>query len=63
MNFNDFAQKHLGAGGKLTHEKKVLVIVGFLAMLELVKRGAIKVTQEGKNIEMETEVVGLPNYA
>ncbi|MBX4199977.1 segregation/condensation protein A [Candidatus Parcubacteria bacterium] len=63
MSFNDFASKHLGATGKLTQEKKVAVIVGFLAMLELVKRGAIKVTQEGKNIEMETETVGIPNYA
>ncbi len=53
-----------GTGGALTHEKKVSIIVGFLAMLELVKRGAIKVTQEGRGeIEIESEMVGLPNYS
>ncbi len=49
--------------GELTHEKKVSIIVGFLAMLELVKRGAIKVSQEGRGeIHMETESIGLPHY-
>ena len=39
-------------------------IVYFLAMLELVKRGAIKVSQEdGGEIEIESESVNLPNYA
>jgi segregation and condensation protein A len=52
-----------GAKGQLTHEKKVSVIVGFLAMLELVKRGAIRVTQEGDgDIEIESELVGTPTY-
>ncbi len=52
-----------GHKGQLTHEKKVSVIVGFLAMLELVKRGAIRVTQEsGGDIQIETEQVGLPQY-
>lgn len=55
MKFNDFYRGELGAEGKLTYEKKVSIIVGFLAMLELVKRGAIRVTQEGKEIEMEHE--------
>jgi segregation and condensation protein A len=50
--------------GKLTYEKKVSIIVGFLAMLELVKRGAIRVTQEGQGeIEIESESVKIPNYA
>jgi len=63
MNFTEF-KNQLGANGKLTEEKKVMVIVGFLAMLELVKRGAIKVTQDSEGeIEMETESVSLPNYA
>lgn len=63
MNFTEF-KNQLGANGKLTQEKKVMVIVGFLAMLELVKRGAIKVTQDSKGeIEMETESVNIPNYA
>lgn len=56
-----FSQFH-GGKGELTHEKKVSIIVGFLAMLELVKRGAIRVTQEAGEIEMETESVGIPNY-
>ena len=60
LSFKDF----YGARGALTPEKKVSIIVGFLAMLELVKRGAIKVTQEsGGEIHMETEAVGLPNYS
>ncbi len=53
-----------GAKGALTPEKKVSIIVGFLAMLELVKRGAIRVSQEeGGEIHMETEMVNTPNYA
>lgn len=60
MSFRDFH----GTKGALTREKKVSVIVGFLAMLELVKRGAIKVSQEGKGeIEIQSETVGTPNYA
>ena len=39
-------------------------IIGFLAMLELVKRGAIRVTQKGRgDIEMENESVNTPIYA
>lgn len=52
-----------GAKGQMTYEKKVSVIVGFLAMLELVKRGAIRVSQEGRGaIEIESELVGTPSY-
>ncbi len=52
MNFKEFAGKD-----------KVSIIVGFLAMLELVKRGVIRVEQEGRGeIAMETEKVGLPQY-
>jgi segregation and condensation protein A len=61
-NFTDFIGTDLRASGELTHEKKVSIIVGFLAMLELVKRGAIRVSQEGGEIEMETEGVRLPQY-
>ena len=50
--------------GNMTYEKKVSIIVGFLAMLELVKRGAIRVTQEGRgDIEMENELVSTTAYA
>lgn len=60
INFKEFH----GVNGSLTHEKKVSIIVGFLAMLELVKRGAIRVTQEGSgDIEMEREALGVPNYS
>lgn len=53
-----------GTKGKLTYEKKVSIIVGFLAMLELVKRGAIRVTQVGEDdIEIESEAVAIPNYS
>ncbi|MEX2013522.1 MAG: segregation/condensation protein A [Parcubacteria group bacterium] len=60
INFQEFH----GTKGALTYEKKVSIIIGFLAMLELVKRGAIRVTQEGRgDIEMESDKVGVPNYA
>lgn len=44
--------------------EKVNVIVSFLAMLELVKRGAIKVAQEKhfEDITIETESIGTPRY-
>jgi segregation and condensation protein A len=47
------------------HQDKVSTIVGFLAMLELVKRGAIRVTQESHvgEIEMEVDAVAIPNYS
>lgn len=54
LHFKDFAG-----------QDKISVIVGFLAMLELVKRGVLRVSQEeGRHneIEMESEVVGVPSY-
>lgn len=49
---------------KMGKSSKVDVIVSFLAMLELVKRGNIRVIQEENfgDIIMETESIGLPNY-
>ena len=59
INFKDFH----GTKGDMTYEKKVSIIVGFLALLELVKRGAIRVTQDGHgDIEMESESVRAPMY-
>ena len=56
-------KKFYGTKGALTFEKKVSIIVGFLAMLELVKRGAIRVTQSGRgDIEMESEGINVPMY-
>lgn len=59
LSFNDFH----GVKGKLTYEKKVSIIVGFLAMLELIKRGAIRVSQEKQGeIEIESEDIGVLMY-
>jgi segregation and condensation protein A len=64
MSFKDFS----GIGGQvnssLNREDKVTVIVSFLAMLELVKQGIIKVKQDNNfhDILMETDVVGIPKY-
>ncbi|MDB5254465.1 MAG: scpA, partial [Parcubacteria group bacterium] len=53
MKFNEL----YASGGKLSHEEKVTIIVGFLAMLELVKQGVLRVTQEERGeIELEREV-------
>lgn len=56
LSFREFA----GMGKK----EKVHVIVGFLAMLELVKQGVIAVEQQGRfsDIIMQTEQVGTPRY-
>jgi segregation and condensation protein A len=60
MNFKDIYQ----AKGNLTHEHKVNIIVGFLALLELVKRGAVRASQDGRgDIELETTDLSVPNYA
>jgi segregation and condensation protein A len=63
MNFNDLYKGSIDQTKGMTYENKVTIIVGFLAMLELVKRGAIRVTQENKGeIEIETDNVGIPQY-
>ena len=56
MSFKDFSGM-----GKV---EKVNVIVSFLAMLELVKQGIIKVRQDKDfhDIEIETQSVGVPHY-
>jgi segregation and condensation protein A len=57
MSFREFSNGHKG--------EKVNVIIGFLAMLELVKQGVINVVQEQKfdDIKMETTAeVGVPKY-
>ncbi|MEK7535401.1 MAG: segregation/condensation protein A [Patescibacteria group bacterium] len=50
---------------KLEKEEKVTVIITFLAMLELVKRGVIEVKQHTRfdDIEMEVTNPGTPAYA
>ena len=44
--------------------EKVNIIVGFLAMLELVRQGAIEAQQEAKfgDINMQTNNFGTPKY-
>lgn len=53
MNFRDFH------GKPTTREEKVVVIVGFLAMLELVRQGIIHAVQEidGGEIVMEKQIL------
>ena len=60
MSFKDFS----GHGKEMTQEKKVEVIVSFLAMLELVKQGIISVRQDKDfhDIQMENQSVGVPRY-
>lgn len=55
MRFSDFVKNK---------SEKVGVIVSFLGMLELVKRGIIEIKQEGHfaDIEMETTSLGVPKY-
>lgn len=57
LGFRDFA-------GTLGAKAKKEIIVSFLAMLELIRRGAIRVTQEKHfdDILMETDEVGVPKY-
>lgn len=57
MSFRDFS----GIGKK----EKVEVIVSFLAMLELVKRGVLLVKQENHfdDITIETDSISIPSYA
>ncbi len=59
MSFRDFAGKGVG-----DREGKINLIVGFLAMLELVKRGVVRVNQEAHfgDIEMESENIATPTY-
>lgn len=46
-------------------EKKVNIVISFLAMLELVKEGIIEVQQNNnfEDIEMQTKVFETPNYS
>ncbi len=55
-SFRDFA-KNQGGG-----DERINLIVGFLAMLELVKQGAVSVAQQEDfgDIEIETASVGVP---
>lgn len=62
-SFSEFA-KRARTGSNTPREAKVNMIIGFLAMLELVKQGALMVRQRAMfdDIEMESEDVGVPRY-
>ncbi len=56
--------KQFTHGSPQSKEQKVEVIVGFLAMLELVKQGIVDAIQENHfdDIKMETTSIGVPRY-
>ncbi len=56
MSFKEFTREH--------RENRANIIVGFLAMLELVKQGIVHVTQDKNfdDIQIETKEVGVPRY-
>jgi len=60
VSFKEFS----GKSNIISREKKVEVIVSFLAMLELVKQGIIDAMQEEKfsDIRMETKDLSTPRY-
>lgn len=62
MSFSEFSSYRRGA--PISKEVKVNVIIGFLAMLELVKQGIVRVEQEEHfgEIGMETQDFSVPNY-
>ena len=69
LTFTDFANSQTGIVGRRsntpTREERVAIIVSFLAMLELVKQGAIHVVQHNSRdeIEIETTALQVPNYS
>ena len=56
MSFKEFSKT--GKGEEARHH----MIVSFLALLELVKQGIIKATQEGDDIRMESDAAQTPRY-
>jgi segregation and condensation protein A len=49
MSFKDFS----GNGKGITREEKITVIIGFLAVLELVKQGIVEAVQENEEIVLQ----------
>jgi len=60
LSFKEFA----GSTGKADKSERLTVIVSFLALLELVKRGIIGVKQDAhfEDITIESDTVGVPRY-
>ena len=65
MSFSDFSKKLTDGTTENIAEVKVNIIVGFLAMLELVKQGIISVEQDSKfgDIQMESKNLNTPRYS
>jgi len=61
MSFREFAGTSLSGSGKAERGE---IIVGFLALLELVKQGIIKAEQDARHgdITLESHAVSTPNY-
>lgn len=69
MSFSEFANDHgkgkyRGSKHRASGEARLHIIVGFLALLELIKRGLIEARQSSisEDIEIETQTVGIPKY-
>ncbi|MCK5285998.1 MAG: segregation/condensation protein A [Candidatus Pacebacteria bacterium] len=62
MGFKEFSG--LNSVDNFSKEKKVNIVLSFLAMLELVKQGAINVNQDNQfgDINMNTQKLDTPNY-
>lgn len=64
MKFSDFAGRKRGSTPEEAKADKINVVVSFLAMLELIKRGALRYNQEEHfaDIHLESNDVKVPNY-
>ncbi|MBU1046437.1 segregation/condensation protein A [Patescibacteria group bacterium] len=62
MSFKEYSG--LNSNTSFSREKKVNIVVSFLAMLELVKQGVINVKQDSQfgDIDMDTQKLNTPNY-
>ncbi len=62
MSFGNYSGLYINSN--LSKERKINIVVSFLAMLELVKQGAINAKQETQfgDINMDTQELGVPNY-
>jgi chromatin segregation and condensation protein Rec8/ScpA/Scc1 (kleisin family) len=60
LSFKEFARSAVGEKGSIERHD---IIVSFLALLELVKQGILKATQEDNgDITLESDAVSMPSY-
>jgi segregation and condensation protein A len=64
-SFKEFSRQNKSGLSGMSREDRVNVIVSFLAMLELVKQGMVRASQNNHfdDIEMESENTGVPIYS